>query len=357
MDTGNSLLWGAIFFVPSIILAYLFWRYSAADFMRFIKRHNLFKEINRENIIKLEDIHLTVENKEFLNDTKASKKFKYVFWPVTPTDSPNLIHLLSLFYLTKLSKSGLIIIVFVFDSYYEMIKNKSRKVVKQEVLKFQNDLKNMGLKNCNYRIEKESNYVNSQQLNNEGFASRFYVYMSSLQYGELMKLKKPYIEENTPSIRFFKSILNMMYLKLVPYRIGFTFSGHDEKTLWEIFSRNPVDGQDMRLTNFYLPTLPKLSIGQTDVLDKSTNITIDDSVNDIYNKIVTHQQCLENNGLVNILLEVFLKTGETISIQVNDTDFRTYFRFEQIKVDLQNSVLKEKILRSISQKIYGLFHQ
>jgi hypothetical protein len=340
----------------AIIIPFFAWYFKKEEVERLIHKYSPFKRIHRDSILKLEDSHLIIENKEFLNDFRVSKKFKYIFWPVTPTDSPNLVHLLSIYYLNKLSESGLRIIVFVFDSYYEMIQNNSTNVAHQKVLKFQEELKKMGLRNCWYKIESESKYIDDVSANTE-FAKRFYKYMGSLNYGDLMKLKKPHVEDHTPSIRFFKPTLNMLYLKLVPYKIGFTFSGYDEKALWDTFIKNKVDGQNMRLTNFYLPTLPTLSGGQTDVLDKTNNITVDDSENDIYNKIFSNQQCLEDKGLIRMTLEVFLMTGETISIQINNTDFKKYSRFEEIESDLQDDKLKKKIISSISQEIYGLFHQ
>ncbi len=342
--------------LTTVILPFIYWYFNNDGFKRIINKYSPFKRVQFDSIVKLEDAHLIIKNKEFLNDTKVSQKFKYIFWPVTPTVSPNIIHLLSLYNLTQLSKYGLRIVVFIFDSYYEMITNKSKKIVKQEVKKFQNDLKQMGLRNCRYKVKKESKYVENK-LNQDGFAKRFYSYMGSIKYGELVDLKKPHVGSDTPSIRFFKSVLNMLYLKLVPYKVGFTFSGYDEKKLWDIFSKNPVDGQNMRLTNFYLPMLPKLSGGQTNALDKDNNITIDDSEKDIYNKINNNLDCLESNGLIKIVLEVFFQTGEKINVQINDTDSREYTQFDKIKSDLQTDELKDKILISISKKIHGFFHQ
>lgn len=353
----DDFIMKVILWIGPIVFAFLFWFYKKEDLIKCFLKYNPFKRIQSQAIIDLEKNYLTIENKEFLNDAKVSKKFKYVLWPVVPTDSPNLIHVLSLFYLSKLSEYGLRIIVFVFDSYYEMIKNKARKVVKEEVEKFIDDLKKMGLRKCWFKIEKESDYLFNKQNVDVNFENRFYLFMGSLKYGQLIKLKKPHITDESPSIRFFKPILNMLYLKMVPYKIGFTFSGYDEKQVWDTFSENVIDGQTMRLTNFYLPILPKLSGGQTDVLDKVDNITIDDSVNNIYSKIVGNNHCLEADGLIRMILEIFLNNEEKIKIKINNTDYREYSRFDELETDLGNNELKDKVLKSISQKIYECFHQ
>lgn len=356
MEKENSDL-SLILWAISIIFAILLWYFTKNELLSLFNKYRPWKKKQTTKIVDLENSYLIIENKELLNDKNVSNKYKYVFWPVTPTDSPNLIHLLSIYYLNKLSEFGLRIIVFEFDSYYELIKNINPKTAEQKLRKFEQDLKKMGLKNCWYRIESESDYINNKSCSDENFAKRFYIYMSSLKFGELLKLKKEYVESNTPSIRFFKPILNMLYLNLVPYKIGYTFSGIDEKLLWDTFSKSTIDGKKTRLTNFYIPSLPKLLVGQTNVLDKTGNITIDDSENDIFYKISTNEQSLSNGGLIRIILEIFLKTGETIEVLINENNLRKYTSYSQISEDLNNKELKEKIIKSISHKIHDLFNQ
>lgn len=355
---GNDNFIKILVGLASAVTTLVLWYFNKDDLNRLIKNYyHPWKGINTKGIIELEKSRLIIENKEFLNDVNISKKFKYVFWPVVPTDSPNLIHLLSVFYLTKLSDNGLRIIVFIFDSYYEMIQAKSKEIAKQKVDKFEKDLYEMGFKKCWFKVERESNYINKNNGVDSDFAKRFYTYMGSLKYSEIIRLQKPYFENDTPSIRFFKPILNMLYLNLVPFNIGFTFSGFDEKQLWDTFSTNAVDGHNQRLTNIYLPILPNLSGGVTNVLDKLNNITHDDSIVNIHDKLKASEQYLVNGSLIHIIFDIVIKANKMLKVNVNDIDCRTYSSFDKIEDDIKNEILKEKILMSISNEIYELFHQ
>ena len=117
-----------IYWLIGLVVTIFLWYFSRNDLIRFFRKYNPLKKIKREEILDLEKSYLIIENKEFLNDRKVSNKYRYIIWPVTPTDSPNLIHVLSLYYLGKLSEYGLRVIVFVYDSYYEMIKHKTPKL-------------------------------------------------------------------------------------------------------------------------------------------------------------------------------------------------------------------------------------
>ena len=114
---NTSLFW----ILLSIIVPIVLWLINPMDFKRLVKNFfkNIFSgEIKVDSIIDLENKGLIIENKELLMDKNLVKKNNYIFWPVVPTDSPNIIYAIFINYLNYLSKDGLRIIVFVFDYYF-----------------------------------------------------------------------------------------------------------------------------------------------------------------------------------------------------------------------------------------------
>lgn len=345
------------YWISGIIVTVVVGYMSRQKWLKII--NHFFLKVNYQKINELTYNSFIIKNNELLNDSKVVRKNKYIYWPVVPTDSINLIHILFIFYLNKLSKNGLKVIVFVFDEYYKIIKNKNSKLSKEEVNKFIYNLNRCGLKECKFKIYKESEMLTNYDIK-ENFNEKLYSYLGDIHLGKLQSINYPkqYIHYDTPSIRFFKPILNMVYLKMIPHKIGFTLAGLDEEALWDSFKEYVKDGQsNIRLTNFYIPILPNISTGQTDVLDKQLNITINDSKKNIYEKLLNNIQCLEQNGLIHIILDtLYFKDNRNLLIKVSETDHREYKDLNQLCFDLQNDKHKLFIISSLSHLIYEWFH-
>ena len=357
---NTSLFW----ILLSIIVPIVLWLINPMDFKRLVKNFfkNIFSgEIKVDSIIDLENKGLIIENKELLMDKNLVKKNNYIFWPVVPTDSPNIIHAIFINYLNYLSKDGLRIIVFVFDYYYRLIKQKNNKLCDEEVSQFVNGLYKLGLKNCNHNIVYESK-IFAKSSTNRIILEKLLNYFSNIDIGSIEKIgkQKGYMKNSTKLIRYIKPCLNMLYLNAIKKKFGFTLSGYDEKPLWDTFKKYIPEGKNIRLTNLYIPKMHSITGRDTDVLDKIDNITLNDSISDIRNKLIKLDYINIPNSTINYLLEknLFLFDKEiTIKLQ-DEKSTKRYNSLKEIKDDLKNNIIsKESVDESIVRFINSILHK
>ena len=350
---------GSIASILGVVLAVVFWLIGPAKAVKFIKRL-LHWRLDIEAMIALEAKGLIIENKELLLDKYMLRKRKYIFWPVVPTDAPNLIHAVFLRYLKELSSSGLVTIVFIFDYYYEIITKSSPSLRKDVIHQFINGLKELGLSDCSHKIILESEFLRRHEIAND-VLSKLFFYLGDMTVGNLTQIsrRKSYITDTTVAIRYFKPVLNMLYLKSVDIPIGMTLSGYDEREIWDTFRLSLRDGRTIRLTNLYIPILPKLTGDKTHVLDKVENITINDSIIDIRNKLVSSNLDLDPGGLIGIALEflVFSKSNK-VKIRTGEDSWCECDSLADLSRNLkERTIQRDYILDALATSLYSALHK
>jgi hypothetical protein len=98
----------------------------------------------------------------------------------------------------------------------------------------------------------------------------------------------------------------------------------------------------------------------TNVLDKIDNITLNDSISDIRNKLIKSDYINITNSAINYLLEknLFLFDKEiTIKLQ-DEKSTKRYNSLKEIKDDLKNNIIsKESVDESIVRFINSILHK
>jgi len=277
---------------------------------------NLFiHRIDADKIRHLESSGLTIANKELLADDQFARRSHYVYWPVVPTASPNLIHAMFVYFAKQLIEAGLHINLIIFDEYYGAIKRKEKKIATADTKHFVRVLKAMGLPEHRMTIIFESS-LRSQRGRKRSWSITQIA--ASLSLGELKNISsmKQYIGDDAPSLRFLKPILNMKYLAVTSEYYGFTLSGKDEKILWDTYAEKADDARYYKLTNLYIPTMLSIEGKSTNALDWVQNMTTTDSFADLEHKVQRSlSELKEDSGIFYILEYMFFKPGRSVPLK------------------------------------------
>ena len=345
--------------IVTIVLAIIFWLFNPRQAKEYIK--SIFRQkIKIDSIIELEKHGFKIENKELLHDKKLRYRNRWIFWPVVPTDSPNIIHLTFIRFLKDLSCAGLLTVVFVFDNYYGLIKNKSPSTRDLEVNQFINSLNQMGLKHCKCKIIYESRFLSTYRLSHF-ILSEFLNYLNNIDIRglEILGNKKGYLTSEAKALRYVKPCLNMLYLGAIDKPCGFTLSGYDEQPQWEMFKNDMPKGKDIRLTNLYIPCMRSLTGDSTDVLDKDGNITHSDSITDVRRKLSNSDYLSSQDNVVCYFLQIHIfLVNETIRVPLKKPDALKEFKtLNELMSDFQAQEINKNLVdMSISTVIYELMH-
>lgn len=191
----------------------------------------------------------------------------------------------------------------------------------------------------------------------------FYECMGNITYEDLLDIKKWYIQDKSKCIRLFKPFINMMFLGIMPYKIGYTFSGNDEQILWKKYQESSLNKHI--ITNFYLPELPGLNKniteGKTNVLDKENNITVNDSLEIIIDKIKKDTDCLKSNGIIYVFLDLFFHTKDgKLEVKKNNNTSESFRDIASLVKVFESAKYKpDEIsceISAIANVIYSKFH-
>ena len=336
------------------------------------KLYDFFKKITPKSISILEQKQknkidsifkyglLTSSDRVLLSDVAHLAKNKYVYWPVTPTATPNIIHKTFINYTKILTGFGLKINVLVFDKYYMIMKNNSAASL-SEVKQFVNTLKFMGLPtNCKILYESKQS---KKRLNFQSFLGL----SQQLFVSDMININqsKKYISESniTSYIRYTKPILNMIYLSTSSKKYSFTLSGADEQILWDAFSRTNLYNR-YRLINLYIPIMNGLMGAKSEALDRDYNVTFSDSLEDIENKLnqysqkidsmTLNQREIENSFIFYLLHHLKFVKNEGITVKLlNNTDKREYKNCLMLYNDFKDKLID---YNDLADCIYSLIH-
>lgn len=234
-------------------------------------------KIDVDKIRNLENVQLSIEDYAILNNPMILNKNSVVYFPVVPTNNPNVIHLLFAFYLKELLKAGLKIHMFIFDLYCQKkdnIQNESDESA--DVANFVSFFKRrVGPESRGIKIIYESSFVKNKKKSKLAFES-FLEKSSKLTVESIKEIQKNKpISDNERFSRYMKPILNMTYLSLTtPHKsnYGFTLSGYDEKVLWDCYKEMFQNSENCKLCNLYIPTI------------EHTEVRTSQSISYLYNK-------------------------------------------------------------------------
>ncbi len=253
---------------------------------------------------------LTVEHNQYLPDIEFYRKNNNVYFPVVPTNRPNLIHLLFVHYGKLLSSSGLRLTLFVFDHYYQRLGGNNLKLSDADVRLFVSTLDSFGLDLCKRRIIRESKYLSRSKRLKETISSLIlYSYELSLGAVKEIQKDKAYINDGAQFARFLKPLFNMLYLRQTSTDYGFTLSGYDEKPLWDTYCENIDTARTYRLCNLYIPKMVGIAGAPTNVLDTENNIYYGEKIESIRSKVRSDLRdisVLSLNSCVLLILKVLL---------------------------------------------------
>jgi hypothetical protein len=345
--------------IAGLVLGIILWLVKPEPVKKLVAKA-VPRGVDQGSIEDLESKGLAIENKELLYHDSLLRKKRRIYWPVTPTDSPNLIHATFVRFLEDLSRAGLETTVFVFDYYYKVLKGKSEEAVKQDMVQFIDALSRLGLSNCRYRVVYESAVLKSARYNKALMFSIF-DYLGSVRKGNIDTIAQPkdYIDEGVVFLRYLKPLFNMLYLSVTSKDYGFTLSGYDEQILWKTYHSLIGEARDYKLTNLYIPTMRSTMHQATHVWDKTTNITSADSRLDIREKV---EESLSNpsaeNGALYALKYVHFSKDRKLAVSVGRNQIKQYSSVDDLIYDVVHARIPDSdaLCDAITEVLYELFH-
>jgi len=323
----------------------------ARDFIKNISEFLLSPKVSTSIIVTNTD---AIKNEQYII------RHRHIYWPVTPTNAPNIIHAVFIHYIRLLSDLGFTTVVFVFDHYYSLLKQatKSEAVCRSEVESFIHSMKLMGLPDT-CKIVYESKFFKSKKLARNLIISILQTY-SELTIADLIEINssKTYLNKagETKFIRYSKSVYNMVYLSAIKYKFGLTLAGEDEKVIWDVYA-NSSEHRHQNLTNLFIPKMKSLESGDTDVLDSTRNITINDTIEEISDKICATITTLNTQGesaLMYLLNHIYFFQKKPLIVKVARREkFTSYANVNQLAQDI---ISKKIDINDLAKQIYNLFH-
>lgn len=349
-----------LFSIIGLPIAILLWFLKDPSTIQGWYQRN-FSKINIDGLLGLESLGLKIINKEIIRNTKVLNKHREIYWPVVPTDSPNLIHAAFIVYLKELTAVGLKVNLFVFDYYYASIHKREFSSVKIEIDQFIRSLNLMGLSNINHKVYYESNIISNKNSCNQ-ISLKLLEYFGKVSKKDIDSISsyKTYTDNETETtfIRYIKPFFNMIYLASISNAHGFTLSGYDEKSLWDAYHKYIGKYSDFAISNLYIPTMGGIDPFGTNILDKINNISFCDSIKDISEKILHNTNVTNENCCINYAFKyiVFPKLGsiKLINSENYQIIYPSYDLFMKEVLSKRIDLLKTS--HELAKYIYDIFH-
>lgn len=346
------------------ILNIILWILKPEHLFKLIKGF-VRKNINYQGLEHIEDIGLILNENDVICDKRYIGKNRYVYFPVVPTSTPNLIHAVLMHYVKILSSFGLKIVVFVFDDYYKELKRLDQKIANSDVTHFIKSLKEMGLRRCNYKIILESKYSKSRHAKNiykavREISSEIYV----KDMFQINEQSEHYIKDETRYIRYSKALYNMAFLATTSKKYSFILSGEDEKIMWEIYNQRVGTSRKYKLANICIPKMIGYNCKGTSVLDNQNNINQSDTLTKVKDKVKKNLECLDEKcncfGFLYALKYIVFYYGNKIHLQASKNTTTTISTLDELLnhlLQIQNdSVCYEVVITQLSGIVYNLLH-
>lgn len=357
IDFQNSL-WFII--LTAIILPIIMWLVSPAELKKKVKKSLLHKKINNDLLSeKMEKLHLGISNDSQLLVDEFVNKYKYVFFPVVPNKTPNIIHITFINIIKNLEKLGLHVYVFIYDDYFCRVKGYNIKERKTYITNFAKSLQNMGIQK--HQIIFESDFIKKGRKSKKTIET-IYNITSKLTVKEannLSVINGHYLNDESKYIRKFKSILNMAYPNCISSKIGFVLSGKDEQKLWEIYTENI----DNNIVHLYIDALYTTNGSLSNVLDLEI-LSCEDSLEKIKDKvlkILNNPDTYNDNCSIFYLFKYNYFTEKKVilfqqqdgrSLEISTTDALIKYCEEQ----LNQGKIEVNTVNVISEIAYNIFH-
>ncbi|MDR0221881.1 MAG: hypothetical protein LBI54_10830 [Lachnospiraceae bacterium] len=355
---GFMSTWVYVF--VTLIVPLLTWLINPKDLNQRIKSYFSRKKINVSELeLSIRQLKLGMCNERQLSVDEFVQSYKYVFFPVVPNTSPNIIHITFINAIKGLEKLGLYVIVFIYDDYFNRVRGYNQKERKAYIANFTKRLQDMGIRKG--QIVYESRIINNRTKSHKMLMT-FLDVASKLTVNEIDALaivNKHYVSADTKYIRKFKSLLNIIYPMCISSKIGFVLSGEDEKKLWETYAQNFDNG----IMHLYISSLYASSGVLGNILDEE-NLSYADSIDVLREKIskaLTNQQLHTNNVgifyLVNynhFILGKHIEFGNAdgTTLKISSVDALVEF----CKAQFDNGGIKRETLDILSGVAYNIFH-
>jgi hypothetical protein len=347
----------------SIALAIFLWLINPRDIQTKIKQlfpRTIDTKILHQGIHKLK---LGIENETLLSGKKFINSNKYVFFPVVPNKSPNIIHVTFINVIKGLESLGLHVFVFIYDDYFGRVRNYNQKEKMSFINDFSKYLIDMGINKS--QMIYESNIIKNKSKTNKIF-QRFLYFSSTLSIQEINYLEivnNHYVDANTKYIRKFKSFLNMLYLECISSKIGFVLSGKDEIALWQTYEKY----FDNRIIHLYIDKYYNQINELGNILDDN-NLSYGDSLETLKEKITKVLNGYEYYGTnmrdTNIFYlfsrNFYNIEGNTLKFQAPNDNILEISSVDKLLEycikHTQNGLIDIYILDILAETAYNIFH-
>lgn len=356
IDIHNTL-WFAI--LTAIILPLVMWAVSPDTIKNKVK--NFFKKNKMDKNIseKLKKIHVGISNERQLLVDEFVTRYKYVFFPVVPNKTPNIIHVTFINTIKKLEKLGLKVYVFIYDDYFCRVKGYNLNERKTYITNFAKSLQKMGIKKK--QIIFESDFIKKNRKAKKAIET-IYSITSKLTINEannLSVVNGHYLDDESNYIRKFKSILNMTYPNCISSKIGFVLSGRDEKKLWEVYA-NSIDEN---IVHLYIEALYTSNGSLSNILDVDI-LSCEDSLEKIKEKLSTilndSNSYNENCSVFYLLKYNYFDEKKSITFQQKSGTYLEINAIDALIDYCKKQLLCGKIesitINTISQIVFKIFH-
>lgn len=319
------------------------------------------KKINTSELgVNIKKLNLGICNESRLSMEEFVHSHKYVFFPVVPNKSPNIIHITFINAIKGLEKLGLYVFVFIYDDYFSRVKDYSLEKRKTYISNFTKRLQDMGIRKN--QIIFESDIIKSK-FKARKMLTLFLSTASKLSVNDIDELaivNKHYVKPDTKYIRKFKSVLNIVYPMCISSKIGFVLSGEDEKKLWETY----VNNIDNDIVHLYIPSIYNNDGILGNILDED-NLSYEDTIESLKDKIskflLGQRPYNIKSNIFYLLDNNYFNHGKHIEINdVNGSDIKissTKKLVEFCNANFDNDDIKRKTLDILSQAAYNIFRK
>lgn len=354
----SNSLWFIL--LTTFVIPVLMWFFSP----QYIK-NKIRKIISRNKIDvngldnEIRRLHLGIVNENQLSIDEFVNKYRYVFFPVVPNKTPNVIHITFINAIKGLEKLGFHVYVFIFDDYFCKVMEYSIKERNTYITNFVKSIHKLGINK--HQILFESDFIKGGRRT-KNIITTIYNITSKLSVedvNDLSVINDHYLNGKSKYIRKFKSILNMTYPNCVLSKTGFVLSGEDEQKLWNMYKEKV----DSNIVHLYIQALYTATGELSNVLDKNI-LSCEDSLDTIKKKIsdilneprAYKENCsvfylLNHNYFINDNTISFLQKDGT-SIQIKSITALIKFCHEQ----LSKGAVEENTINEIAKIAYQIFH-
>lgn len=213
----------------------------STDFNIKRTRYKKRMEFVKNKIYEYEDkLDISHKGTSINSNDKIWKKRKTVFWPVLPSENPNLVHYAFVNTLKILLRNGFDIHILVYDMYYiKRMKSEknydNEKALKENIKKFIEFLKENGIKttikNGIVTYAKESDSADRRYYKN------YSAVCSRLKLPDLKTILAKKDPDESTLLRLLKPISIVAFMATIEQRffkrtVAITLSGYDEEILY-----------------------------------------------------------------------------------------------------------------------------